>query len=328
MTQPAAQSGSRTFDTAVGVAARALPTGWRALAETTKPRITRLVTITTGAGFVLTAATRGLPAEAWPKIGLPCVVGTALCAGGANAINQWMERERDALMDRTRERPIPGGRARPGSVLAFGVMLSVIGLVILGAACGVPAMLVSLACIVSYVAVYTPLKPVTPLATFIGAIPGALPPLIGSLAAARGAGWAGISDPAGVAIFLLMTVWQIPHFLAIAWLYREDYAKGGYAVLPVIDPRGGTTAWTVALWAAALLPTSLLPVFTMRTHVGLPYGVVAGLSCGLFAVLCGMLVQAPTRTNARRVFFASIAHLPLLLGALCGEVLIRAWWPE
>jgi len=183
---------------------------------------------------------------------------------------------------------------------------------------------VSLACIISYLVFYTPMKVTTPLATFVGAIPGALPPMIGAAAASKLQGLEALREPAGLVLFTLMFIWQIPHFLAIAWMYKDDYAQGGYAVLPVVDPQGSTTAWTVALWTLALIPATLLPATNLGGIVGLPYAIIAtisGLAFGYFAL---RLIMERTRERARAVFFASIAHLPLLLLAMTIEATARA----
>ncbi|HYF13706.1 MAG TPA: heme o synthase [Phycisphaerales bacterium] len=296
----------------------------RALLETTKPGITRLVTMTAGVGFVLAASGRSWAIPELVVTGSACLAGTALSAAGANSLNQWMERSRDARMDRTRKRPIPSGDLSPRAVAAAGAVLCVAGLAVLLAGCGLVPMLVSLACIVSYLAFYTPMKPATTLATFVGAIPGALPPMIGSAAASTLAGWDALREPAGLALFCLMFVWQVPHFLALAWLYRDDYAKGGYAVLPVVDPKGDSTAWTVALWSAALIPATLLPAVVMPDLLGWPYVVVAGLSGAAFFAVAVRLVRSRARARARAVFLASIMHLPALLVAMTAESLLRA----
>ncbi|MFO0832019.1 MAG: heme o synthase [Phycisphaerales bacterium] len=299
-------------------------TGLPALWETTKPGITRLVTMTSLAGFVLAALQREKWAFADLSVSLTaCAVGTALSAAGANALNQWMEQARDARMARTQGRPLPTQRVKQSQVLAFGAALCIAGLAVLWALCGPVPMLVSLACIVSYLAVYTPMKPASPLATFVGALPGALPPMIGSAAASTASGWNVLREPAGYALFTLMFVWQIPHFLAIAWMYRDDYARGGYAVLPVVDTTGAGTAWTMALWTAALLPATLLPAVLLPDLLGAPYATVAGVSGLLFAVFAVRLLLEKSRERARQLFFGSIVHLPLLLIAMMAEAIVR-----
>lgn len=298
-------------------------TGLPALIETTKPGITRLVTMTSLAGFVLAALTRTWALSDLVVTLVACAVGTALSAAGANTLNQWMEQARDARMARTQGRPLPTQRVKHSHVLWFGTALCVAGLAVLWPLCGFVPMLVSLACIVSYLAIYTPMKPASPLATFVGALPGALPPMIGSAAASTAIGWGVLREPAGYALFTLMFVWQIPHFLAIAWMYRDDYAKGGYAVLPVVDSTGAGTAWTMALWTAALLPATILPAVLLPDLLGAPYVATALLTGALFGVLAVRLLLDKTRDRARQLFFGSIIHLPVLLTVMMGEALLR-----
>jgi protoheme IX farnesyltransferase len=296
--------------------------GVRALVETTKPRITRLVTITSAVGFVM-----GGLGQVWDwgtfAIFATAMLGTALSAAGANSINQWMERDRDARMERTRARPLPSARAAPSAVLAWGIALSVLGVSALWLLGPAPAV-VALACILSYVLLYTPLKTRTTLATFVGAIPGALPPLIGA-SAALGGGLGSLRDPVGWSLVALMAVWQLPHFLAIAWLYQEDYTAGGYRVLPSVDADGRLTAAAMTLWAWALLPASLLPVLYMPERLSLVYPLLALMTGAAYLVLCVRLAITREPSHARQVFFASIVHLPLLLLAMVAEGLARQY---
>ncbi|MCC6678879.1 MAG: protoheme IX farnesyltransferase [Phycisphaerales bacterium] len=297
---------------------------FRALVETTKPRITRLVTITSIVGFVMAAIARTWTFESLATLAVAAIAGTALSAAGANALNQWMERRRDALMRRTAGRPLPRGNVAPAAVLATGIGLGIAGVSLLLAFCGPVPALVSLACILVYVLAYTPLKPISPIATFVGAIPGALPPLIGWSAASAAPGFAPLLEPAGLSLFAIMFIWQIPHFLAIAWMYQDDYAKGGFRVLPLLPNGGPRTARTVALWTLLLVPATLAPAWFMPDRLGWAYLTIAGVSGVAFAWLAARLVIHRTRPAARRVFFASIIHLPLLLVAMVGEALIRA----
>lgn len=296
----------------------------RALIETTKPRITRLVTITSVVGFAMVAIGRRWTFDDLAVATLGSVTGTALSAAGANAINQWMERRRDALMPRTARRPLPRGDVTAGMVLGTGLGLGAAGVGLLWALCGVVPALVALACIVVYVLAYTPLKPMSPIATFVGAIPGALPPLIGSSAASTATGMQSLLEPAGLALFAIMFIWQIPHFLAIAWMYREDYAKGGYRVLPVLPDGGRRTARAVVLWTLLLIPATLAPAYFLPDRLGLAYVTVAALTGLGFGWLALRLAIERTRGAAKRVFFASIIHLPVLLVAMVSETLIRA----
>lgn len=320
---PAAEMGGLPTATCVDLGQKAPPAGrFRALVETTKPGITQMVTITSLVGFGMAAASRTWSGPELGVLVLACAVGTWLSAAGANAINQWMERDRDAVMPRTTKRPIPQGRVSPRMVLATGLLLSVAGLAVLWPLCGVVPMLVSLACIVTYVVFYTPMKTRTPTATYVGAIPGALPPLIG-WSAAGGGGWGTLLEAGGLSLFAIMMVWQIPHFLAIAWMYKDDYAKGGYAVLPVVDATGKRTARTIAAWTVLLVPACIAPGVLMGDVLGAPYIVVSALLTGGFAMLAMRLVRSLKREDARKVFFASIIHLPLLLGAMVVEAIIR-----
>lgn len=295
--------------------------GAAAVIESCKMGITRLVTITAAVGFVMAALTR---AWSWSLLlaGTVALLGTALSAAGANAVNQWMERARDGRMERTKGRPLPSGRVTPGAVLWSGVALCALGVGLLFVAGPAPAV-ISLACVVSYVAMYTPLKTRSSLNTFVGAIPGALPPLIGT-SAALGGGFESLSHPIGLSLFAIMFVWQLPHFLAIAWLYREDYEAGGYVMLPHVDPDGRVTAGAMTLWSWALVPASLLPAVFMPEVVGVVYPIVAIVTGLVYAVFCVRLALTRRRADARVVFFASIAHLPLLLIVMVGEGVARS----
>lgn len=295
-----------------------------ALWEATKPGITRLVTITAGVGFVLAALSRGWEGAEIALTAVGCLLGTGLSAAGANALNQWFEHDRDARMPRTHGRPIPSGRLRPAEVAWLGLGLGAGGVSILWASAGIVPASVSLLTIVLYIGVYTPMKPVTVLSTLVGAIPGALPPVIGWTAATGGGHAASLLEPGAWTLFAIMFIWQIPHFLAIAWMYREDYAKGGYRMLPLLDPSGALTVWTIFAWSVLLLPATLLPAWTIPERVGSPYLLIATLMGAAFLALTVRLVRARNRASARRVFFASIIHLPLLLFALVGEGLVRA----
>lgn len=311
----------------------AVPGPFPSLIETTKPGITRLVTITSAVGFGLSWATHGHSrdlADLWLPL-VSCLLGTAASAAGANAINQFMERDRDARMDRTRRRPLPQERLTPGSVFGFGLALSVIGIVILFLGSGPVPAAISLACIISYTVLYTPLKPASTLSTYVGTIPGALPPLIGWSAAAtighgtatRQAGLDSLLEPGGWSLFALMTVWQLPHFFAIAWMYKGDYAKGGYKVLPVVDPSGNKTAWSIAIWTLLLVPVSLMPMWAMPELLRWPSATVAILGDAWFVWHAVRLIRTRTVVDARKVFFASIAWLPAVLCAMVIEAACR-----
>ncbi len=291
------------------------------LIETTKPGITRLVTITAAVGFVLGAAGRAWALWELVVAAAACLAGTAMSAAGANSLNQWIERARDAAMSRTSRRPLPEGRVSPLAVMWTGLVLSAAGVGVLALLSGAVPALLSLVCVLVYVLAYTPMKVRTPLATFVGTIPGALPPLIGWTAASDAGGLEALLDPGGLSLFALMTVWQVPHFLAIAWMYRDDYAKGGFCVMPAV--RGGETRTvaTVALWSLLLMPATMAPGVLVPS-LGMPYLAVALLSGLGFQWLAFGLITRRTREAARAVFFASIAHLPLLLLSM---VAITVW---
>lgn len=292
--------------------------------ETTKPGITRLVTITAAVGYGMAFLSPTHP-HTWRDLALvatPCLVGTALAAAGANSINQWMERTRDARMNRTRNRPLPQGRISPPAVLWGGVAVGLSGVLLLLYANGLFPALLALACLLSYIAVYTPLKPMTTAATYIGTVPGALPPLIGWTAAAGWdpqSQWTALASGGGWALFAIMTAWQIPHFLAIGWMYKDDYKAGGYRVLPVVDPTGDLTARSISIWSLVLVVSSLMPALAMPDRLGWFYSLAALVLSVLFCLQALRLVRERTRDAARRVFFASIIYLPALLLAMAAE---------
>lgn len=299
-----------------------------ALIELTKPGITRMVTITSAVGFVLAALGRDRPPADLAVPALGCILGTALSSSGANALNQWWERKRDALMARTAERPLPEERLTPPGALLAGVVLSVVGVLALLFTCGPAPAIVALVTILWYVLFYTPLKPVTPLNTLVGAVPGALPPLIGWSATAPlfGMDWYGgissLAEPGGWCLFLLMVVWQIPHFLAIAWMYKDDYALGGHRMLPIVDPDGRATSSTILVWSVTLLLVSISPAFIMSDRISPVYGVVAAASGVWFIGRALRLHRSRSRENARAVFVGSIMHLPLILLAMMADAII------
>ncbi|TVQ32857.1 MAG: protoheme IX farnesyltransferase [Phycisphaeraceae bacterium] len=294
--------------------------------ELTKPRITKMVLVTTAVGFTLAAMSRSWGALELFLVVVFCMVGTALSASGANALNQWMERSRDADMPRTSGRPLPAARMTPGVGLLIGALCSITGVAMLWLFVNPAAAMVSLVTIVTYLLLYTPMKPVTPLATLVGAVPGALPPLIGWAAAqpTHEAAWASLAQPAGWSLFFIMLVWQIPHFLAIAWMYRGDYALGGYRVLPVVDPSGERTAAATLLWALALLPISLAPIHFMPASLGWGYAVIAVGAGAYFGYTALRFAMTRSDAHARRVFFASIIYLPLTLVAMVVDAVVMA----
>ena len=231
--------------------------------------------------------------------------GTALVAAGASAFNQVSERDTDALMDRTKNRPVAINRMSPIEGRVVAAVLSIAGLAILGAAVSMLAMWVALATLVSYVILYTPMKRITSFSTVVGAIPGALPPMIG-WAASRGS----INEVAAWSLFFIMFIWQLPHFLAIAWIYREDYGRAGMPMLTVIDKTGAMTGRQMVLWAATLVPVSVLPTAVHLADQVYAIGILV-LGLAQFALAVRFAFNR-TKANARAVFFASIIYLPLL----------------
>lgn len=280
------------------------------VAELTKVRITLMVVITAGIGYILGLRVMPPASHGWLAV-LTAVVslaGTALACMGASALNQVYERDTDARMNRTRHRPLPAGRMRPRAALWLGLALGATGVGLLGWFATPAAAAVAAATIFSYVLIYTPMKRLHSTSLLVGAIPGALPPVIGYAAATGELGLA------GWLVFAIMFIWQVPHFLAIAWLYREDYARGGFPMLPVTDPSGRATFTQMLLWCLLLIPVSILP--TAYGYSGVVYAVVA-LLCGLGFMACAvLLVMRRQRAQARLTFFASLIYLPLVLAAL------------
>jgi len=280
--------------------ARASAADWL---ELTKPRITLLVVFTALVGFVTAS-----PAPRWSSLLAAALVGTGLVAAGASALNQVLERASDALMNRTRSRPIPAGRIRPVEAALFGLLLTAAGLALLAALGGALAALVAFATWASYLFLYTPLKRRTHLATLVGAVPGALPPVIGWAAAS------GRLEPGAFILFAIVFLWQIPHFLAIAWLYREDYERGGIQVLPVIDREGVLTGRQAVLHSVALLVVSLAPVAAgLGGTLYLAGAVVLGVALTLASL---RLARARDLAAARFLFLASVLYLPALTSLL------------
>lgn len=275
----------------------------------TKPRLNLLVLITTLGGLYLAA-----PDGVAPLTLVHTLVGTALVAGGASALNQVWERDTDGLMRRTRTRPVPNGRLQPGEGARFGLALSAAGLVQLWLGVNVASAAIAALTLASYVLVYTPLKRRTWLSTLIGAFPGALPPLIGWAAATGGI------SPAGVTLFAIVFFWQMPHFLAIAWLYREDYARAGLPLLPVVEPDGRSTGRQAFLHAAVLLPVSVTPAFAGLA--GPVYASAAVVLGTILLVLSARFSQERSMLSARRLFLASIVYLPILWALLVAD---RLW---
>jgi protoheme IX farnesyltransferase len=268
-----------------------------------KPRVVLMVLVVTIVGYDL-----GLDGEPDYRVALHLLLGTMLAAGGALALNQYGERIADGHMERTRTRPLPDGRLAPAEALAFGASLTLIGVVHLALWVNVRAAAVTAVTALLYLFVYTPLKRRTPLCTLAGAVPGALPPVTGWMAAREDLGLG------AAVLFGILFLWQLPHTLAIARLYRDDYAQGGVQVLPVVDLAGRSTERHIVLGSLGLVPVSLLP-----TLIGLAGALyfVGALAAGIvLAVLGARHAITPSSLAARRVLLGSLLYLPLVLALL------------
>jgi heme o synthase len=273
--------------------------------ELTKPRITCFILMSTAIGFL--CATRLGPAWTWLQF-FHTLLGTALIASGTAALNQWYEREADAKMNRTAKRPLPSGRLTPNEALIFAVALSVIGFGELWLGVNLLTGLLGAFTLASYLFVYTPLKRSSPHSTTIGAIPGAMPPLIGYAAAANSLDWG------AWVLYAILFLWQFPHFYAIAWMYREDYGRAGIRMLPVVEPDGESTARRIVWFSLALIPMSLAPKFL--SMAGNYYFAGATVLGGLMLWAGVRAARDRTRVSARQVLLASVVYLPLLYGLL------------
>ena len=270
----------------------------------TKPEVNFLILITTFAGFYLAS-----PPSHWRFLLLfNTLVGTMLVASGTGTLNQYIERYFDAQMRRTARRPLPAGRINPSRALWSGVLLSVAGGIYLAVLVNFLASVLALLTLSTYLLLYTPLKRKTPLCTLVGAFPGAAPPLIG---------WAGASGSLSTEAWLLYAIlflWQFPHFMSIAWMYREDYARAGYRTLPLGKRQGRFMAWQTIVFSLALIPVSLVPALMLRAGMVYFVGVLL-LSSGFF-YYAARLAFCRTNTTARRLIFASIVHLPLVFALM------------
>lgn len=287
------------------------PSVVRDFIELTKPRIAVLVLISVAAGAFL--AGELFPHRFHWMLLVHAVVGAGLVAGGASALNQVLERKTDALMVRTRNRPLPAGRLTPAAATWFGIILGVLGTAELwiflpSPACAITALLTLL----GYVLIYTPLKTVTDLNTIIGAAPGATPPILGYLAVT------GEMDGPAWSLFLILFIWQIPHFLAIAWMYKDQYAAAGMRMLTVRDTTGHSTGLQMVLYCLALLTVSLSPVllFPPDRRPGMVYLLGSMLSGLMFLVAAIRFFRKPTVPHARKALRASLLHWPLVLAFL------------
>ena len=272
-------------------------------AELVKARLTLLVLLTTAVGFYL-----GALGPIDHLLLFHVVFGTAAAAAGAAALNQWWERRLDALMHRTRMRPVPAGRMRPFAALALGSALSFFGISYLAFACNALSATLAALTIAIYIFAYTPLKRVSNTNTLVGAIPGAIPPMIG-WAAARGT-----LDIGAWSLFAIVFLWQLPHFFAIAWMYRDDYARAGFRMMSSDDQSGERSASQSVFFCILLLVIAGLPGFLgMTTQVYVPVELALG---GAFIAVAMRFLRTRVRRDARILFFASILYLPLLFGTL------------
>ena len=275
--------------------------------ELTKPGVTFMVIITTLVGFYL-----GSFSIDWVKLAFT-LLGTALVAGGTSALNQLVEAENDARMKRTANRPLPTGRLSKRNAMFFAISISVAGILLLFLGVNALTGILATATLVSYVFIYTPMKQKSSLSTLVGAVPGALPPA-GGWVAARGE----LGLEAWV-LFLILFFWQLPHFLAIAWLYREDYARGGMPVLPVLDQSGEITSRYIIANTLALISISLMPTLLGITGSAYFFG---ALVLGIGFLAAGIHVSMRrTHRSARKLLLASIVYLPLLLALMSADKL-------
>jgi protoheme IX farnesyltransferase len=273
-----------------------------AYVELTKPRITLLVALTAAAGFCLASTRVDYSAL------LQFSIGIILLSSGISTLNQYIERDLDALMLRTRARPLPAGRLAPVEAFAFGLALSIIAIAYLAVTTNTLTALLGVLTFASYLLIYTPLKTRTTLSTSIGALPGAMPPLMGWVAAR---GRLGLE---GWILFAILFLWQFPHFLAIAWMYRDDYARAGIRMLPVVEREGRVTAQQILIYTLMLVPASLLPVAVgLAGQVYLAGAVALGLAFLYFSLRAAL---ARTIFAARRLLLASVLYLPALFALM------------
>lgn len=279
----------------------------QAYIELTKPRITWLILMSTGIGYVFgMSAAPGFSFSWWTLF--HTLLGTALIASGTAALNQWYESEADAQMHRTRQRPIPSGRIERMPALIFALALSAIGFAELAWLVNPLTGFLGLFTLATYIFIYTPMKKESPHSTSWGAIPGAMPPVIGFAASAGTLNWA------AAALFAILFVWQFPHFYAIAWMYREDYGRAGIRMLPVVEPNGESTARRILVFLLLLIPVSLIPTFLGMTGALYLAGAVA---LGIYFLHAGVQVMRDrSLLRARAVLLASVLYLPALYGLM------------
>ncbi len=273
---------------------------WADFVELTKPRITKMVMVTTAAGFVLASS----GPLAWSLL-IHALLGTALVASGASALNQVIEHRFDARMRRTANRPIPSGRLQPETALWFGMAISLAGILYLAILVNLLTAVVGAVTLALYVCVYTPLKRLSSLATLVGAVPGAMPPMMGCTAAS------GELGTVAWILFGILFLWQMPHFLAIAWIYRSDYQRGGFPLLTLGQAPGDRTARQMVLYSAALVPVSLLP--TVLGISGPVYFLGALVGSLVFVGYSFAFGRAQNAPAARRLLLVSVIYLPVVL---------------
>jgi heme o synthase len=288
---------------AEAVAPSSAKTRVAAYLELTKPRITTLIVLTSAAGFAL-----GSPAGVNYALLTHALIGIALLSSGIATLNQFMERDLDLLMRRTADRPLPSGRLLPFEALWFGITLTLMAEAYLALFVNVLTALLGLTVIAGYLFVYTPLKTRTSLSTALGAFPGAMPPLMGWTAAR------GELDTAAWVLFAIVFLWQFPHFLSIAWMYREDYGRAGICMLPVVEPDGRVTGQQIIAYSLMLVPVSLLPAVLGLS--GKVYLVAAALLSLLFLASSVRAALSKSNKDARQLLLASVLYLPLLFGVM------------
>jgi len=269
----------------------------------TKPRVTWLILMSTAIGYWF-GTTTGIE---WLVL-LHAIIGTGLLASGTFTLNQWYERDADSRMHRTKQRPLPTGRITPRAAIVFGLILSVVGFVELYYGANPLTAWLGLFTEASYLLLYTPLKQLSWHSTTVGAVPGAMPPLIGFAAAANSLTWE------AWALYAILFLWQFPHFYAIAWMYREDYQRAGIRMLPVVEPDGASTARQILIASVVLIPVSLIPAYLSMAGTWYSIGAVA---MGLFFLHAGFRVaRERTILRARGVLLASVVYLPVLYGLM------------
>jgi protoheme IX farnesyltransferase len=283
-----------------------------AVYELTKPRMNALVLVTTGVGFLVA------PVSGSIVVLLHALLGTALAAAGASVLNQFLERDHDARMPRTRRRPLPAGLLPPGFASGFGIVLSLLGVIYLASAVNVLTALLAAVTIVTYVAIYTPLKRLSPWCTLVGAVPGAIPPMMGVTAAT------GSLDATAWVLFAILFFWQMPHFFGLATLYADDYARGGFRMLPG-ESDGERRAGRQVVFFAILTGLAGLTPVLVTPGVGWAYGMVAA-GAGAWYLSASLRMARSTgaarRPASKRLFVVSILHLPVLLSALVLDAFI------